>query len=79
MSNRPRHHRIRRRDLLYLNQDAKHERTHMDFIERWFGISPDGGSGLTELSYILLLLVVLGILLYRRFAGRSARDDQQKP
>jgi hypothetical protein len=51
----------------------------MDFIERWFGISPDGGSGLTELSYILLLLVVLGILLYRRFAGRSARDDQQKP
>jgi len=50
----------------------------MDFIERWFGISPDGGSGLTELSYFLLLLVVVGILLYRRFAGRSTRAHHRK-
>ena len=37
----------------------------MDFIERWFGISPDGGSGLTELSYVLLLALVI-VLLFRR-------------
>ncbi len=37
----------------------------MDFIERWFGISPDGGSGLTEASYVFLLALVI-VLLFRR-------------
>ena len=37
----------------------------MDFIERWFGISPDGGSGLTEVSYIFILALVI-VLLFRR-------------
>ena len=37
----------------------------MDFIERWFGISPDGGSGLTEVSYIFLLALFI-VLLFRR-------------
>jgi hypothetical protein len=26
--------------------------TAMDFIERWFGVSPDGGDGTLELLYI---------------------------
>jgi hypothetical protein len=30
----------------------------MDFIERWFGISPDGGDGSTELLYIIAFVVV---------------------
>ena len=51
----------------------------MDFIERWFGISPDGGNGVTELSYILLALVVVAILLFRKFAGRSGEGDPKKP
>jgi hypothetical protein len=38
----------------------------MDFIERWFGISPDGGSGLTEVSYILLLGVLIALVFRRR-------------
>jgi hypothetical protein len=50
----------------------------MDFIERWFGISPDGGNGVTELSYILLALVVVAILLLRRFASRSGEGDQKR-
>ena len=50
----------------------------MDFIERWFGISPDGGNGVTELSYILVALVVVVILLLRRFAARPANDDHEK-
>jgi len=30
----------------------------MDFIERWLGISPDGGDGSTELLYIIAFVVV---------------------
>jgi hypothetical protein len=37
----------------------------MDFIERWFGISPDAGNGLTELSYILLLALAV-VMVFRR-------------
>lgn len=29
----------------------------MDFIERWFGVSPDGGDGSTEALYILAIVV----------------------
>ena len=29
----------------------------MDFIERYLHISPDGGSGTTELSYVIAVLV----------------------
>ena len=32
----------------------------MDFIERWFHISPDGGSGLSE---VLILAVIVAITL----------------
>jgi hypothetical protein len=32
----------------------------MDFIERWFNISPDGGSGLSE-SLILIVLIAIGL------------------
>ena len=38
----------------------------MDFIERWFGVSPDGGTGLAEVSYILLLGLVIVLLLRRK-------------
>ena len=43
----------------------------MDFIERLFGISPDGGSGLTEVSYILLLALLI-LVLFRREIARLA-------
>lgn len=45
----------------------------MDFIERWFGISPDGGSGLTEVSYIFLLALVIVLLFGRRVLRRFWR------
>ncbi len=47
----------------------------MDFIERIFGISPDGGSGATEAAYVLALVVA--VLLFgfrdriRRFAASA--------
>jgi hypothetical protein len=38
----------------------------MDFIERWFGISPDGGDGSTEFLYIVAIAAVLAVLVGRR-------------
>lgn len=43
----------------------------MDFIESWFGVSPDGGSGLTELLWLVLIAVAAaGVALWRRRRGR---------
>lgn len=41
----------------------------MDFIERIFGIAPDGGSGLFEL--LLFLLPVAGIVVLRAMSKRK--------
>jgi len=38
----------------------------MDFIERWFGISPDGGDGSLEALYLVVLLVVVAVIVFRR-------------
>jgi hypothetical protein len=38
----------------------------MDFIERWFGISPDGGDGSLEVVFVLALVSVVLIFLFRR-------------
>ena len=46
----------------------------MDFIERWFGFSPDGGDGTAELIWIgaLIGFVVLAGLWYVQKRRRSA-------
>jgi len=40
----------------------------MDFIERWFHISPDGGNGTLEVLYIgaCILLMIVTVLPFRR-------------
>jgi hypothetical protein len=38
----------------------------MDFIERWFGISPDGGNGSTEALYVLAALAILALVFQKR-------------
>jgi hypothetical protein len=40
----------------------------MDFIEQWFGVSPDGGSGAIELLYVLAIACAIGCVgvVYRR-------------
>jgi hypothetical protein len=44
----------------------------MDFIERIFGIAPDGGSGLLEL--LLFLIPIAGLLLlHGRWRRRRSR------
>jgi hypothetical protein len=37
----------------------------MDFIERWFGVSPDGGNCVLEACTILAVLIVVCMLVFR--------------
>jgi hypothetical protein len=41
----------------------------MDFIERVFGISPDGGSGAFEAVLFLIPVVILALFMRRRLSG----------
>ena len=41
----------------------------MDFIERWFHVSPDGGNGSLEMLYIVAILAVIAMVLCRRRLG----------
>jgi hypothetical protein len=52
----------------------------MDFIEQWFGISPDGGDGSTEALIIIAVVavgvaVIAGLALKRMgwFSPKAAR------
>ncbi len=40
----------------------------MDFIERWFGISPYGGDGSLEILYLFALFAVIAAIVFRRIA-----------
>jgi hypothetical protein len=37
----------------------------MDFIERLFGISPDGGDGSTELMFFAVFVIIVAALAWR--------------
>jgi MYXO-CTERM domain-containing protein len=50
----------------------------MDFIERIFGISPDGGDGSTELMYIAVLLLVAALFAWRRLAGKKSAGTRAR-
>jgi hypothetical protein len=42
----------------------------MDFVERIFAISPDGGGGGLEAAILCALILASGLLLYRLRAGQ---------
>jgi len=44
----------------------------MDFIERMFGISPDGGDGSTELMLLTVLVLIAAALTLRWLSRRSS-------
>jgi hypothetical protein len=45
----------------------------MDFIERWLGVSPDGGSGAFEILFVVCLAATALALAYRRRVWAVAR------
>jgi hypothetical protein len=45
----------------------------MDFIERFFHLSPDGGNGITEILFLLVPFLAVGIVLLIR------RSHPQRP
>ena len=45
----------------------------MQFFERWFAVSPDGGSGLLELAYVATAVAVLLAVAARRPLASAAR------
>jgi hypothetical protein len=47
----------------------------MDFIERLFGISPDGGSGSLEALYLVAILAVVGMIAWRKVSRGSKRSN----
>ena len=57
----------------------------MDFIEQWFGISPDGGDGSLELWWIVGIAIVVAAVAFRhRIIGwlsspRSGRSQLPDP
>jgi hypothetical protein len=38
----------------------------MDFIERLFGISPDGGDGSLEALYVIAVMAIIAAVVFRR-------------
>jgi len=42
----------------------------MDFIERLFGLSPDGGDGSFEILLFAIPLVLIALLYWHRISGR---------
>ena len=53
----------------------------MDFIERWLGVSPDGGDGSLELLYIVTVVVVTVMFLFRKQLYNfmiSSRNDRAR-
>ncbi len=48
----------------------------MDFIETIFGISPDGGSGASEI--LLFLIPIAGMLALRVWRRMTAADHSQQ-
>lgn len=49
----------------------------MDFIERIFGISPDGGDGSTEALYIVVALAIVALLVARPILRRRAEQRRR--
>ena len=43
----------------------------MDFIERFFGISPDGGSG--ALEFLLFAIPAMGVYILYRMRSRKSK------
>jgi len=48
----------------------------MDWIERLFGVAPDGGDGTTEMLYVVAAIAVAALAVGRRLRARRFRDQR---
>lgn len=46
----------------------------MNFLEQWFGVAPDGGSGLIETTIVVLLVSLLFLVRRRYFSALSSKS-----
>ena len=51
----------------------------MDFIERWFGVSPDGGDGSLEMLYLIAIVVVVGGFVFRKHLRQLMGWNRDRP
>jgi hypothetical protein len=51
----------------------------MDFFERIFGVSPDGGDGSLEMLALILVLGVISVFLGRQLARRVFWPGKETP
>lgn len=47
----------------------------MDFVERFFHISPDGGNGMTELKFALAIFCIFAFIVARVAITRLNKAD----
>jgi hypothetical protein len=50
----------------------------MDFIERWFGVSPDGGDGSLEAACIVVTLGIVSAVVFRHQMWALLRRMSQR-
>jgi hypothetical protein len=50
----------------------------MDFIERWLGLSPDGGDGSLEALYLVAFVAVIAAIAFRRQLLRRLRATRSR-
>ena len=50
----------------------------MDFIERFFGLSPDNGDGSTEILWLVVLALLIATVAYFRVQKRKARQGSNQ-
>jgi len=50
----------------------------MDFIEQWFGISPDGGDGSLEVLWLVAIVAAGSALIFRRRIMRWIASRTQR-
>src|SRR5262249_18618118 len=56
----------KRRNFCQWNRGRAREETDMDFIERLFGVAPDGGNGTLELLYFIVGGLAISATILRR-------------
>jgi hypothetical protein len=64
---------VRWNEPVFFLHTSNQEDTTMDWIERLFGISPDGGDGSTEMLYLVAAVAIVALICGRTLFVRRTR------